>query len=284
MVGAGSAARTAPASPGFVACSTSVSCCRPAESVEGFREALNVRPAGRCTVTAAAATGPAARAFPLFASVPLTDPESESDPLPLTSYCQVSVVVAPPASSVPAGEAGAEKSVAATVPVVATVGGGRASRRTAAPPGLLSASANDTRCKPAETLAGVAEAESDNAAGCCTTTVDEVRGTGAMALPLFASLPLARAVKARVPAPDTDQVQTKDRVDPPESMLPAGDAGEARSAAAAPPPLATVGDGGAASTGDAHGVVCAGSVTDTCWSPAETCVGVAAIESDKARA
>ena len=134
MVGAGSAANTAPASPGFVARSTRLSCCRPAESVEGFSEALSVRAAGCCTVTALAATAPGATAVPLFASVPLADAESETVPLPDTSYCQVNVVVAPPTSSVPAGDAGAEASMAAAVPVVVTVGVGRASRRRDAPP------------------------------------------------------------------------------------------------------------------------------------------------------
>ena len=136
------------------------------------------------------------------------------------------------------------------------------------------------RCSPAETLAGVAATERDSAAGDCTTTVDEVMGTGAMVLPVFASLPLAPAVKASVPAPDTDQVQTKDRVDLPDSALPAGDAGELTSVAAAPPPVAIEGGASASRMTDAPPVFVADSVSDTCWRPAETCVGVAAIESD----
>ena len=65
-------------------------------------------------------------------------------------------------------------------------------------------------------------------------------------------------------------------------MVPAGDAGEVRSVAAALPPLATVGGASASRMTDAPPVLVADSVTDTCWSPAETCVGVAAIESDSA--
>jgi len=128
----------------------------------------------------------------------------------------------------------------------------------------------------------VAATERDSAAGDCTTTVDEVMGTGAMVLPVFASLPLAPAVKASVPAPDTDQVQTKDRVDLPDSALPAGDAGELSSVAAAPPPVAIEGGASASRMTDAPPAFVAASVSDTCWSPAETCVGVAAIESDNA--
>ena len=52
--------------------------------------------------------------------------------------------------------------------------------------------------------------------------------------------------------------------------------------AAALPPLATVGGASASRMTDAPPVLVADSVTDTCWSPAETCVGVAAIESDSA--
>src|SRR4030088_1332522 len=98
-------------------------------------------------------TGDGARAVPLFASLPLAEPENETVPLPATSYCQVNVADAPPASSVPAGEAGADATVAAALPVVETNGEGSAFRRTAAPPPLLSESANDNRCSPAEAFA-----------------------------------------------------------------------------------------------------------------------------------
>src|SRR6202011_3575077 len=109
--------------------------------------------------------GAGASAVPLFASLPLAEPENESVPLPETSYCQVNVADAPPASSVPAGEAGADATVAAALPVVETTGEGSAFRRTAAPPPLLSASANDSRCSPAEVIAGVAEAVREGVAG-----------------------------------------------------------------------------------------------------------------------
>src|SRR6267142_6304808 len=107
-------------------------------------------------------TGAGASAVPLFASRPLAEPENESEPLPETSYCQVNVADAPPASSVPAGEAGADATAAAALPVVETTGEGSASRRAAAPPALLSESAKDNRCSPPETFAGVDEAVSES--------------------------------------------------------------------------------------------------------------------------
>src|SRR5713226_2327363 len=156
--GAGSGASTIPAPPLFVACSVSWSCCSPAESVERLSEAESESFAGCCTVTGPAAAGPDASGVPLFASTPLAEAEKESAPLPETSYCQVYVADAPPASSVPAVEAGAEATVAAALPVGERVGAGSASRRTAAPPALPSESASETRCSPAEAFAGVAEA------------------------------------------------------------------------------------------------------------------------------
>src|SRR6266852_982872 len=202
--GAGSAASTIPAPPLFVACSVSWSCCSPAESVERLSEAESASLAGCCTITGPAAAGPGVSAVALFASAPLAEAEKESVPLPETSYCQVYVADAPPASSVPAGKAGAEATVAAALPVAEMMGAGSASRRTAAPPALLSESASETRCSPAETVPGVAAAESESAAGTCTVTVCEVTGVGTMAFPVFASLPLAPAVKASVPAPDSE--------------------------------------------------------------------------------
>src|SRR5713226_8317991 len=201
--GAGSGASTIPAPPLFVACSVSWSCCSPAESVERLSEAESESCAGCCTVTGLAAAGPGASAVALFASTPLAEAEKESAPLPETSYCQVYVADAPPASSVPAVEAGAEATVAAALPVAKMVGAGSALRRTAAPPALLSDSASETRCSPAETVPGVAAAEIESAAGACTVTVCEVTGVGTMAVPVFASLPLAPAVKASVPEPDS---------------------------------------------------------------------------------
>ncbi len=198
MEGAGSAANTIPAPPLFVARSVSWSCCSPAESVERLSEAESESFAGCCTVTGPAAAGPDA------SGVPLAEAVKESTPLPETSYCQVYVADAPPASSVPAVEAGAEATVAAALPVAKMVGAGSASRRTAAAPALLSDSASETRCSPAETVPGVAAAESESAAGTCTVTVCEVTGVGAMAFPVFASLPLAPAVKASVPEPDSE--------------------------------------------------------------------------------
>src|ERR1700682_4870673 len=102
--------------------------------------------------------GAGASAVPLFASLPLAEPENESVPLPETSYCQVNVADAPPASSVPAGEAGAAAPAAGAPPArgarageaggvgraaapppgVERMGEGSASRRAAAPPVLLS--------------------------------------------------------------------------------------------------------------------------------------------------
>src|ERR1700730_18419487 len=226
--------------------------------------------------------GAGASAVPLFASLPLAEPENESVPLPETSYCQVNVADAPPASSVPAGEAGADATVAAALPVVETTGEGSAFRRTAAPPPLLSASANDNRCSPAEVIAGVAEAVRESIAGACTTTVGEVTGVGAMVLPVFPSLPLAPAVNASVPEPEIEYVQTNERVAPPVRALPAGEAGEETRAAAALPETATEGKDSALRMTDAPPVFVAESVTETCWSPAETCVGLAAMESESA--
>src|SRR5882724_5948408 len=143
--------------------------------------------------------GGGASTVPLFASLPLAEPENESVPLPETSYCQVNVADAPPASSVPAGEAGADATVAAALPVVEMTGAGSASRRTAAPPALLSESAKDNRCSPAEAFAGVAEAVSESIAGACTTTVGEVTGVGAMVLPVSVPWPWAPAVTASLP-------------------------------------------------------------------------------------
>src|SRR6267378_2331087 len=148
--GVGSAASTSPASPPLVAFSVSCSCCRPAETVERFSEAESESVAACCTVFGPADAGAGASVVPLFASFPLAEPENETVPLPETSYCQVKVADAPPASSVPAGEAGAAASVAAALPVLETTGEGSPFRRTAAPPALLSESANDNRCSPAE--------------------------------------------------------------------------------------------------------------------------------------
>ena len=203
-------------------------------------------------------------------------------PLPDTSYCQVKVADAPPASSVRTGEPGADASVATALPVVETTGEGSASKRTAAPPALLSESAKDNRCSPAENFAGVDEAVSESIAGACTTTVGEVTGVGAMVSPVFASLPLAPAVNASVPEPEIEYVQTKDRVASPARALPAGDAGEERSAAAAVPDTTTEGRGSALRITEAPPVFVAESVTETCWRPAETCVGLAAMESESA--
>src|SRR6266851_3323188 len=158
--GAGSGASTIPAPPLFVACSVSWSCCSPAESVERLSEAESESCAGCCTVTGLAAAGPGASAVALFASTPLAE----------ASYCQVYVADAPPASSVPAVEGGAEATVATALPVAERVGAGSASRRTAAPPALLSESASETRCSPAETFAGVAEAVSESIAGAGPST------------------------------------------------------------------------------------------------------------------
>src|SRR5882672_729498 len=227
-------------------------------------------------------TGAGASALPLFASLPLAEPEKEMVPLPETSYCQVNVADAPPASSVPAGEAGADASAAVALPIVETTGEGSASKRTAAPPALLSESANDTRCSPAEAFAGVAEAVSESIAGACTTTVGEVTGEGAMVLPVFPSLPVAPAVNDSVPEPEIEYVQTNARVAPPVRVLPAGDAGEETKAAAAVPDTAIEGKVSALRMTDAPPVFVAESVTETCWSPAETCVGLAAMESESA--
>src|SRR5947207_3403107 len=243
--------------------------------------------AGFSTVAGPAVAAGAVTAVPALASVPeaqvvkerlpLAQPENESVPLPDTSYCQVKVADAPPASSVPTGEAGADASVATTLPVVETTGEGSASKRTAAPPALLSESAKDNRCSPAENFAGVDEAVSESIAGACTTTVGEVTGVGAMVSPVFASLPLAPAVNASVPEPEIEYVQTKDRVASPARALPAGDAGEERSAAAAVPHTTTEGRGSALRITEAPPVFVAESVTETCWRPAETCVGLAAM-------
>src|SRR5467141_3343380 len=131
MDGVGSAASTSPASPPLVAFSVSCSCCRPAETVERFSEAESESFAGCCTVFGPADAGAGASAVPLFASLPLAEPENESVPLPETSYCQVNVADAPPSSSVPAGEAGADAAVATALPVVETTGEGSAFRRPA---------------------------------------------------------------------------------------------------------------------------------------------------------
>src|SRR5258707_2883480 len=147
-----------PAPPPFVACSVSWSCCSPAEGVERLSEAESENCAGCCTVTGPAAAGPGASAVALFASTPLAEAEKESAPPPETSYCQVYVADAPPASSVPAVEAGAEATVAAALPLPDRGGSGSASRRTAAPPALPSGNASQTRRSPAETFAGGAEA------------------------------------------------------------------------------------------------------------------------------
>src|SRR5258708_14653125 len=147
----------------------------------------------------------------LFAWLPVAEPRNESVPLPETSYCQVNVADAPPASSVPAGEAGADASAAAALPVVETMGEGSAARRAAAPPALLSVSANDIRCSPAEAFAGVAEAVSESVAGACTTTVGEVTGVGAMVLPAFASFPLPPPVNPRLPGPGIQEGPTNCR-------------------------------------------------------------------------
>src|ERR1700719_414809 len=172
--------------------------------------------------------GAGASAVPLFASLPLAERENESVPLPETSYCQVNVTDAPPASSVPAGERGADASVAAALPVV------------------------------------------------------ETTGEGGMAFPVSPPLPLAPAVNASVPEPEIEYVQTNERVAPPVRALPAGEAGEETRAAAALPDTATEGKDSALRMTDAPPVFVAESVTETCWSPAETCVGLAAMESESA--
>ncbi len=98
--------------------------------------------AGACTCTAAAVTAGGRSAVPLLASVPLAAAEKVIVPLPETSYVQVKVCAAPPASTVPAAEGGELATAAAAVPVVTAVGAGSASSRSEAPPVFLAVSAS----------------------------------------------------------------------------------------------------------------------------------------------
>src|SRR6267143_92091 len=130
-------------------------------------------------------------AGPRLVSVPLAAEEKVMVPLPETSYDQVKVCDAPPASTVPAADGGELATAAAAVPVVTAVGAGSASSRSDAPPGFLQVSASWTRCKPAETLSGDAASESVSAAGASTAMVPLVTGAGASVSPVFDSVAVA---------------------------------------------------------------------------------------------
>src|SRR5882672_6136066 len=143
---------------------------------------------GACTVTVwlAAETGPTVE--PALVSVPLDETEKPSVPLPDTFQTQVKLLVAPPASTSPAGDGGDDESAAAAVPPVVTAGEDSASNRRPAPPVFWSVSTNDTCCRPADTRAGDAAA---------------VAASGRNAVPLLVSVPLAAEEKVIVPLPET---------------------------------------------------------------------------------
>src|SRR5258708_36412483 len=148
---------------------------------------------------------------------------------------------APPASAVPAGEAGEERSVAAALPEAATMGCASALRITEAPPVLVAVSVTQIFCWPAETCVGVAAMERESAPEVCTVTGAADAGAGAMALPLLPSLPVAVAEKTMVPEPPTFQVQVKLFETPPGTTVPAVPAGGAAAVARAAAPGATLG-------------------------------------------
>src|SRR5258708_37136842 len=108
---------------------------------------------------------------------------------------------APPASAVPAGEAGEERSVAAALPEAATMGCASALRITEAPPVLVAVSVTQIFCWPAETCVGVAAMERGGAPGVCTVTGAADAGAGATALPLLPPLPGPAARRPVGPGP-----------------------------------------------------------------------------------
>src|SRR6266852_6574539 len=62
-------------------------------------------------------------------------------------------------------------------------------------------------------------------AGFCTVAGPAAAAGAVTAVPAFASVPEAEAVKARLPLPATEYVQTNDCVAPLASVVPAGEAG-----------------------------------------------------------
>ncbi len=74
--------------------------------------------------------------------------------------------MAPPASTLPAGEAGLETIEALAVPAVVTDGVGSAASTSPASPPLVTFSVSCNCCRPAESVERFSEAESESFAGC----------------------------------------------------------------------------------------------------------------------
>src|SRR2546426_3220704 len=219
------------------------------------------------------ATGAGLSAPCVFVSTPDAEPVKDRVPLPETSYLQVKLAELPPASTVPAAEAGAAARVAPALPVAAIAGAARASSRTPAPPVLRMTRVKDTGFCPADALAGETDAETERAPGACTVTGWLAAVTAGIATPAFASVPEAEQEKASVPLPDTFHTQVNVLVAPPARRSPAGEGGEEESAAAADPPVLQPGCGSASSRTAAPPVFCNVRTSETCCSPADTCPG-----------
>ncbi len=201
--GEGSASSVTSAPPLLRASSVKETRFWPAEALAGEAEAEMESVPGACTVTGwlEAETGPTA--VPAFTSVPEAEREKASVPLPEMFHTQVKVLVAPPARTSPAGEAGDEESAAAADPVGVATGAASASRRTPAPPVFCSVRTSEICWRPAETRAGEAAAVAERAPGACTCTAAAVAAGGRTAVPLSPSVPLAAAEKVSEPLPET---------------------------------------------------------------------------------
>jgi len=160
--GKGSALRMTDAPPVFVTESVTETCWSPAETCVGLAAMESESAPEFCTVTGPAGAGAGATAFPLLPSRPLADAVKLTVPTPPTFQVQLKVFVTPPGSTVPALPAGDVATFADALPVGVTEGRGSASSTTSASPVFCTESESEICCRPAETCAGVALAESDS--------------------------------------------------------------------------------------------------------------------------
>src|SRR5438132_1140076 len=182
-------------------------------------------------------------------------------PLPETSYVHWKVCVDPPASTVPPAGGGEVATVAAAVPVTATVGAGRASSRRPAPPGFSAVNVSVARCSPADTRAGLAAADSVSCPGFCTCTVALVTlPVEGVLLLSFASVPCALETKETWPAEVPEVVQLNDALAPACSTVTGPAAMAVIAAVVAVAPEATVGVAAVTLLASAPPVFCTVSV------------------------
>src|SRR5713226_2379423 len=233
-----------------------------------------------CTVTGPAGAGGGAMGLPLLPSLPVTAAEKAMVPTPPTFQVQMKFFDAPPERTVPAVLAGELATLAEALPVAVTVGSGSASRTTSASPVFCTESESEICWRPAETCEGDAPAAMASWPGFCTDTGEEVTGAGLSAPSVLASTPEAEPVNETVPLPETLYCQVKLIELPPESTVPAADAGALVRAAPAVPVEATVGEGSASSVTSAPPVLRTSSVKETRFWPAEALAGEAEAETE----